>query len=240
MTPLAAMWQLMDDATDRLLATAGGLSDTECRAPSLLPDWSRGHLLTHLARNADALGGLLAAARSGQDAQMYASAESRDADIEAGANRPAAELIADVRESAGRLRAAGRSLEGTPGWDTVQEWRRGRRRPASDVPQARLTEVELHHVDLGAGHTLADTPPEVGDALIAESLARLATVADTPAFWVRVDGEEVRGGADGGQDAPGALTVVGTRLELVGWLSGRTDGSGLRCDGALPRLPAWG
>ena len=46
-------------ATTRLLATATAISDTQAREPSLLPGWSRGHVLTHIARNADGLGNLL-------------------------------------------------------------------------------------------------------------------------------------------------------------------------------------
>jgi len=228
-------WPLVDDATVRLLTTAGQLTDDQCRAPSLLPGWSRGHLLTHIARNADALRGLLAGASSGREVPMYASPAARDADIHDGAWRPATELVADVDESADRLRDEAAALGETSAWNTVQQWRRGRRRPASDVPQSRLAEVELHHVDLGAGRTLTDTPDAVADALIEEALARLATVPDPVAFHVRVDGaDEVRSGVSGG------VRVSGTRVHLVGWLSGRADGSALRCDGELPRLPPWG
>jgi maleylpyruvate isomerase len=46
-------------ATDRVLATATALSDAQAREPSLLPGWTRGHLLTHIARNADGMVNLL-------------------------------------------------------------------------------------------------------------------------------------------------------------------------------------
>src|SRR5947199_2888238 len=92
-------------ATDRVLATATALSEAQAREPSLLPGWSRGHVLTHIARNADGMVNLLRWARTGTQTPMYASAESRAADIEAGAGRPAADLAADVRESAAALSA---------------------------------------------------------------------------------------------------------------------------------------
>ncbi len=41
------------EATERLLATAARLTDEDLRAPSLLPGWTRGHVLAHVARNAD-------------------------------------------------------------------------------------------------------------------------------------------------------------------------------------------
>src|SRR5215470_2987098 len=97
-------------ATDRVLATATALSDAEAREPSLLPGWSRGHVLTHVARNADGLGNLLQWARTGVETPMYASAESRSADIEAGAGRPAADLATDVRESAAAFAAEAASM----------------------------------------------------------------------------------------------------------------------------------
>src|ERR1022692_5071277 len=46
-------------ATDRLLAAADLLTDPGVREPSLLPGWTRGHVLSHPARNADGLGNLL-------------------------------------------------------------------------------------------------------------------------------------------------------------------------------------
>ena len=43
------------DATDRLLTAAAKLDNAGVTQPSRLPGWSRGHVLAHLARNADAL-----------------------------------------------------------------------------------------------------------------------------------------------------------------------------------------
>ena len=40
-------------ATADLAGAIGGLSDADVRAPSPLPGWTRGHVLTHLARNAE-------------------------------------------------------------------------------------------------------------------------------------------------------------------------------------------
>ena len=42
-------------ATARYLEALTELSDDDVRAPSLLPGWTRGHVITHVARNADAL-----------------------------------------------------------------------------------------------------------------------------------------------------------------------------------------
>jgi maleylpyruvate isomerase len=92
-------------ATEYVLTTAGGLSDDDMRDRSLLPNWSRGHVLTHLARNADGGTRLLTWARTGVPAAEYPSLEERAAQIEAGAGRSAAELVADVRRSSARFTA---------------------------------------------------------------------------------------------------------------------------------------
>ena len=137
-------------AGQAVAATAAGLTDADARAPSLLPGWTRGHLLTHIARNADSLRNLLIWARTGTETPQYAAAAERDARIAAG-RRPAAELRADVEAAdaafaaeAASLRAAGLGRAGAraarpdhPAWYTL--WR-------------RLSEVEIHHVDLGAGY----------------------------------------------------------------------------------------
>jgi maleylpyruvate isomerase len=61
-------------ATQRLQDTVAGLTDQQAREPSLLPGWSRGHVLTHLARNADSLRNLLIWARTGVETPQYANA----------------------------------------------------------------------------------------------------------------------------------------------------------------------
>ena len=50
-------------AHQALLETISDLNDDDCRAPSLLEGWTRGHVLTHLARNADSHVRLLEGAR---------------------------------------------------------------------------------------------------------------------------------------------------------------------------------
>src|SRR5450755_1573925 len=90
----------IDQATQRLLDVARIITEPDLRAPSLLPGWTRAHVLAHVARNADAMRNLLAGARSGQNRPAYASAEARDADIETGARMNAKDLADDLAEAA--------------------------------------------------------------------------------------------------------------------------------------------
>src|SRR5271155_2023397 len=100
----------IDQATQRLLDEARVIAESELQAPSLLPGWTRGHVLAHLARSADAMRNLLAWARSGQERPAYASQQAREADIEHGAALAPKELMADVASSAMALRTAIKQL----------------------------------------------------------------------------------------------------------------------------------
>ena len=70
-TEIALALARVGESTDRVLATADALTDTQAAAASRLPGWTRGHLLTHLARNADGFRNLLA----------WAPYRGRDADV---------------------------------------------------------------------------------------------------------------------------------------------------------------
>lgn len=229
----------IQESTDRLLAAASRLTDAQAAAPSRLPGWTRGHVLTHLARNADGLRNLLHWARTGTKTPMYPSEAARDAAIEAGAGRSAAELTADLRHSAARFaEAAGLLPEAA--WAAAVE-RRGEDFPARRILRLRLSELEFHHVDLGTGYQ----PDEWPAVFVATELPRVAgAFANSPdmtACYLVADGwpdSFLAGPA--GQDPPD-LVVRGTPERLLAWLSGRADGAGLQVTGApaVPVPPPW-
>lgn len=235
----------IDGATRRLLDSAAMLTDEQVREPSLLPGWTRGHVLTHLARNADGLANALRSARSGAEIPMYASVDGRDADIEAGAGRTAAELLADVRESAEAFaREAGLMPAGawsalarrTPGGETF---------PVAMVPLRRLGELEIHHADLGLGYGMRDWPAEFVDAYFPHVAGAWAGRAGVPHCLLSPEGTDRLlpvGPVGAAAPGPGVPVVHGPAARLLAWLIGRDDGSGLRVtpDGEpLPVLPAW-
>ena len=100
----------IDDATQRLLSSARVLAEPDLRAPSLLPGWTRAHVLAHLARNADAMRNVLVGAGAGEERPAYDSQDARDDDIERGASQTAKELIADLADSAMAFRYVARRL----------------------------------------------------------------------------------------------------------------------------------
>ena len=159
----------IDQATQRLLDTARVITEPDLRAPSLLPGWTRGHVVAHVARNADAMRNLLVGVRTGQDRPAYPSAEARQADIERGAGLRASELMTDLAGSAMALRTIARQLP-EEGWQVPVRILGSDPFPAAEVLTRRLVEVELHHCDLGAGYGPADWPPAFAAMELAEPM----------------------------------------------------------------------
>jgi len=228
----------VDRATTRLLETARGLDGAAVAGPSLLPVWTRGHVLTHLARNANSLVNLLTWARTGVETPQYASVEQRNADIEAGATRPAEVQLDDLSAACERFATAARAMP-APAWSVEVAWRSGTRAPAAQVMWARLREVEIHHVDLAAGYQPADWPE-------AFTLRLLRWVARD--FSERDDGPRVVIRApEVGHDLPvgegvTSPVVTGPAWAAAAWLIGRAAGDGLTVAprGSLPPVPPLG
>jgi maleylpyruvate isomerase len=225
----------LEASTRSLVRTVDALTDEELAAPSLLPGWSRAHVVAHLALHGFALAGVLDGAGRGQRVAMYESDDQRDDDIErlaaAGSSELRDQLLAATTAMADRLalmRAAGWDGEysrvpGGPGW------------PAVTIVPTRRREVEVHHVDLGVSYTRADWAAD----FVVELLDAVTVdhAGDGP-FRVRA--------TDIGRDWPvgpggaGGPTVMGSGADLGWWLTGRGDGAGLTCDaGELPRLGPW-
>jgi maleylpyruvate isomerase len=199
-------------STDLLLATVDGMTAAQLREPSRLPDWTRAHLLNHLAGAPEA---------------------------QAGARRSVAELSADLRAAADRLE---RELDAAANGSD----------PGSEVarPQllGRLRELEVHHVDLDLGYRFDDVPEWVAAWLVGDIVATFAA-RDEP-LAVRISATDAGLERELGQGGP---LVRGSVADLLGWLSGRTDGVGLsvevdaaegvegvEAEGAgLPGVPAW-
>ncbi|MFF7563075.1 maleylpyruvate isomerase family mycothiol-dependent enzyme [Streptomyces pseudovenezuelae] len=213
-------------ATERLLTAAALMDNAAVTKSSRLPGWSRGHVLAHLSRNADALVNVL------RGRPMYPSGDARDADIERDAPRPLDVQLADLRDSAARFQE---EAAVPADWSRTVELRNGVTDSASRVPFRRWVEVELHHVDLGIGYELEDLPEDFTQREINFLTARFRGRPDVPALVVeQEDGRRIPTGGDGDP----ALVVTGRQGDLLGWLAGRRDGSALTVHGGtLPSLP---
>jgi len=201
------------DAEQRLFSSIRAFDDGDVRAPSLLEGWSVGHLLTHLARNADSHRRRTVAAIEGVTVDQYPGGmEERAAEIAAGADRPATVIVEDVAVSSSRM------LEGwvdvpSHAWSGVTRDGGGTERPLAQLPGRRWLEVEVHLVDLGTGPSHHDW----SDAFVDAHLPELR----------RGMGPRLPDGV-----APPARGVLDRRDELA-WLFGRLE----RAD--LPVLGSW-
>lgn len=197
----------LDAAVAEALATA----TVSAQDPSLLPGWTVGHVLTHLARHADATSRLLTGALVGAEPEQYVGGQAgRDAEIERGADRPLDVLAVDVRVSGARLAVVLHALPGDA-WTGEQVWGAapGTRFPVTRTLTSRWREIEIHRVDLGWGYTSADWPETFVEYLLPVELERLP------------------------ERAPGIAVPTGLAdHEVLAWLVGRGKPG-------LPELPAW-
>lgn len=222
-------------ATERLVATAARFTDAEVRAPSLLPAWSRGHVLTHLARNADGGRNLLIWARTGEETPEYPSLAARDEQIEAGAARSTAELVADLRSAAARFATEYRKMP-PQAWNRTVRWTRGQERAALRAADSRLSEVLIHHVDLNAGYTPAQWPVGFVRDMLGRVAASFGARDDAPAMRLHTTDIETTYDIGPPRQAP---VIKGPQTSLLAWLLGRAQGADLVVHGAaeLPRPP---
>lgn len=224
-------------ATTRFITTAETFDDDALRAPTLCPGWTRAHVLTHVARHAEAMVRLLTWARTGTPTYQYESAEQRRDDIEAGVGRSPSELIDDLRTTAETL---ARTVNEMPDEAWSQTVRRGpggegEPMPARRVLWARLLELEVHHVDLDAGYSPADWAPAFVQRAAAETARAFGRRPDVTPFklatpvWTEMIGDTA------------STTVTGPADAALAWLIGRSDGAELTAapSGDLPTLPAW-
>jgi maleylpyruvate isomerase len=229
---LAQNLDLMARETGLLLRTAARLDDETIRAPTLCEGWTRAHVLSHLARNADGLGNLASWAVTGMPVAMYQSEQARDTDIQTGSARSARDILTDLRDCSERFALAAKGLAGPPEHREV-EMRTGRRVLGGQLPTLRLLEVVFHHVDLDAGYTFADADPGFVRRAIGNAVQRMSTSDPVPSIRLRGDDGDTWSLGEAAQE------ITGSNAALLLWLA-RGDGAGLSGQSVLPHLPAWG
>jgi len=180
------------DGGTQIIHAIDGFGVEDYDAPSILPSWSRRHVVAHLASNAEALSNLVHWAQTGTPTPMYASPEERAAGIERGTNMSPAALDSWLRDADAKLIATWNTLDDGQ-WTAEVVTAQGRTVPAEDIPWLRAREVWVHLVDLDRGAGFGDLPEDFLTAL-------------------RHDVRVKRG------DVP---AVSGPLAEEVAWLTGR-------------------
>ena len=224
------------EGTAVLSASLDAVPDGDLDAPSLLPGWTRKHLVAHVAANADAIGNLVRWAATGKPTPMYASPEQRGADIEAGSRRPERELREWCAASAAGLER-GMDALGDSQWGHEVLTAQGRAVPASETPWMRAREVMVHAVDLGTGLTFADLPTDFLRALADDAAVRRSSLGTGPAVQLVATDAGDRWQIAG----TGTPTEVhGPLAAVAAYLTGRGDDGVTGPDGTpAPTLPAW-
>ncbi|GAA1849438.1 mycothiol-dependent maleylpyruvate isomerase NagL [Pseudonocardia ailaonensis] len=238
--PLSTTLAWAGDGAAHLRGLMDRMGDDAFRAPSALPGWSRAHVLTHVARNADAMLNLLHWARTGEQTPAYASDEARDAAIDEGASRTPAEIRADVVATSDKLALTVKSMP-EEAWSARILNRQGREVPATEIGWMRAREMWIHSVDLDVGAGFADFPQPMLCELVRDVVATLDAREDGPALLVVASDKSMTWPAGEG-DRTG---VEGPVADLAAWLVGRGRPRALRATTPqgervpLPALPAW-
>lgn len=228
--PVEEIRRLEIDASQRLLGDTIGISDAEWRAPSLLPGWSRAHVATHLARDADLLRELTRASLEGREPQLL-DAGARFTALEQGADRDGLALQIDLDTSAGRLGQT---------WDDVVDWQRpihfeGGLSPLALLPLVRLHEICLHQLDLDRGFEVDQLDRTVSMWLLAWVVRRRRATWRGPTILLHQDsGETTTVGDDSVDQRIGPVSASDARLWA--WLSGRLSAAAV--SGAAGYQPA--
>lgn len=237
------------DSTDALLL---GLDEqrwgeADVRAPSLLPDWTRGHVLTHIARNAEGITRTLDGALRGQAVARYPHGQAgRAADIEAGAGRSPAELVHDVRDTAADLDRIFTTIAHGDAWAVLAE-----KRSAAGWVTSRWREVEIHRVDLRGNYGPQDWPPAFVAYLLPALAKQLGERTDSPltveitaegSLADQLAGKTYRSHPDAADDAATGSgadgeVVSGPDWAVLAWLTGRVDAARDALSGTPPLTP---
>lgn len=226
---------LVAESTRRFTDSVRLLSDAQVGGTTLIPPWTRGHVITHVARAADSYRRLLTGAIEGVEAPQYPSMQFRADQIEAGARRPVAELVADVLGASARFDEMLRALPEFA-WRASVRMRPGELRAPAALPLIRVREIEVHHVDLAVGYRFGDIAPDTAVWIIDDILMELGRRAEIRPLHLKATDTGLS--RELGVDAP---LISGTQVDLLAWLSGRTPGTGLVAEGTetVPPAPYW-
>ena len=212
-----------------------GISDDDVAQPSLLPGWTRGHVLTHIARNADGATRMLLAAAQGVVGEQYPGGmDKRNADIDAGSGRPATEIVDDIVGTAQRLDTA---IDAMPAdaWDREVRFLRAGIQPAWRCVFTRWREIEIHWSDLGPERSPQAWPDEFVHAYLGRELTRLpARVPSDVTVELHCPGYD---GSYG--DGSATMPVSGPPYAIYAWLTGRPNQVRDALRGDLPDIGAW-
>lgn len=215
-------------ASETFTDAAISLSITQVGEPSLLPGWSRGHVVAHVVLNAEGFIEVAQALNAAQPALMYpAGAEARDSAIDDLARAPIEQLL---------LRLDSANTQFLQWWDP--EPPTGPAATAEGHPtfasttvlQRRIRELQVHLVDLNLdGFGIEDWTNSFVNADLELQWPTVAHRTSQPVRVVDERGTEWSTGAN----SSGLQLLQVERRRLLGWVLDRCAIE------TLPALEAW-
>jgi maleylpyruvate isomerase len=223
----------LDGSSRAFTRTVDALTSEELAEPSLLPGWTRAHVVAHVALNGIALAAVIDGVVHDNPVAMYQSDEQRDGDIAELAEAEPSELRERHLAATGAFADAVSTMEPDHWSSRIDRLPTGPAWPMVTVVPTRRRELEIHHVDLGTSYTRAAWPE---DFLLELLDAVTVDHASSGPFQVRAT-DLGRNWSVGGEGGP---VVMGSGADLGWWLTGRGAGEGLACDAdRLPQLGPW-
>lgn len=213
------------------------LSDAELDEPTLLPGWTRRHLIAHVGYNARAISRLVQWANTGVETPMYASPEERAQEIQLGATMPARALRHLNHHAAVSLNVEWRD---TPekAWRSDVKTAQGRTVPLTETVWMRTREVWLHAVDLDNGARFSDIPSEVLIGLLQDIVELWGKRGTDPGYSITIDGYNDLKTLRATEISPGKqIKIRGSLPAVVSWASGR--GTTKLVEGSQEIPPQW-
>lgn len=218
------------------------LTDAELDGASLLPGWTRRHVVAHVGYNARAIARLMEWAATGVETPMYASPEARNHEIGFGATLSPIALRNLFDHSAMHLNVEWRDLP-ADAWHHKVKTAQGRIVPAEETVWMRTREVWIHAVDLDNGATFTDIPAPVLARLLNDITGAWAAGGTNPGLQIEVPGspEPLQFGDD---SAKPTVVISGILPDVVAWATGRGVAGvtalqgGKRMD-RVPLAPRW-
>ncbi|TFB92823.1 maleylpyruvate isomerase family mycothiol-dependent enzyme [Cryobacterium sp. HLT2-28] len=209
------------------------LPDGALAGESLLPGWTRAHVVAHVCYNALALGRLAQWASTGVETPMYASAEVRNTEIRDGALLAPGALRRLFADSAARLDTC---------WGDVPESRwehpvrngQGAMVPASETRWMRTREVWIHAVDLNTGASFRDIPAPVLERILGDITGAWQARGEPGIRLTPTDSASASSGA-----ADAGVQLRGSLAALTAWAAGRGSLGVSAAAGDVPAPPRW-
>ncbi|WP_269936691.1 maleylpyruvate isomerase family mycothiol-dependent enzyme [Arthrobacter sp. HY1533] len=205
------------------------LSDDELDGDSLLPGWSRRHVVAHVGYNARAIARLIEWAATGVETPMYLSPAARNQEIDFGATLSPIALRNLTDHAAVHLSVEWRDLPDA-NWGNQVKTAQGRTVPASETVWMRTREVWIHAVDLNNGATVGDIPAPILERLLTDITSAWKTRGTDAGLIIAVEESSIR---YGDTSNPDAVVVSGPLAAITAWATGR---------GTIPNTPiapAW-